>query len=124
MKSRVVLWLLLLLMAPLASCDSNEDSDSPFLLRVKNTSSSDYSSVLMRFPGAEGSFGAVKSGKTTGYEEFETAYRYGYVEVEANGETYRLVPIDYVGANPLVEGRYTYELDLEDSRVVLDVRRD
>ena len=110
MKQRVRLVLSLLFAALVGGCDSR--APDAVLLRVENASSADFSSVLVRFPGAEARYGAVDAGAASAYREVETAYRYGYVEVEAGSATHRRVPIDYVGETPLEEGRYTFVLDL------------
>ena len=109
-----------LLAAPLffvflfTGCDGTgaEDDPNTVLLRLKNQSSTDFSAALVRFPETEGSYGALAAGEASAYRPFDTAYRYGYVEVEAEGRTYRIQPFDYVGEEPLEKGRYTYRLDL------------
>lgn len=47
---------------------------------------------------------------------FQKAYRYAFVELEIDGETYTLQPIDYVGDSPLKNGLYTYQIDANDSQ--------
>ncbi|MCA9757136.1 MAG: hypothetical protein KDA27_15130 [Candidatus Eisenbacteria bacterium] len=103
--------LLLTLLVALAGCSGDDD----IYLRVRNASSADYSSVRVRFPSVEVNYGTVEAGGTSGYRKLATAYRYGYVEVESVGDTYRLTPVDYVGEEPLEAGHYTFSLDLYES---------
>lgn len=37
-----------------------------------------------------------------------------FVQLEIDGETYALQPIDYVGETPLENGSYTYQIDAND----------
>lgn len=61
-------------------------------------------------------FENLKSGQKTDYKIFQKAYRYAFVELEIDGETYTLQPIDYVGDSPLKNGLYTYQIDANDSQ--------
>ena len=110
----------------LAGCDSAGSDDDPdaVLLRLQNESSIDFSSALIRFPEAESNFGAVAAGEASDYREFDSAYSYGYIEVEADGNTYRIQPIDYVGEEPLENGRYTYELDIAGDELEMEFEQD
>lgn len=112
---RYIFYLFSLLLAFfLAGCGSTGLNDDPddILLRVMNKSNTDFSSVLVSFPEAEGNYGGVSAGQTSEYQKYSMAYNYGYVEVKAGGETYRIQPIDYVGEDPLENGHYTYVLDI------------
>ena len=110
----------------LAACDMNGSRQDPVAvhLRVKNASGADFSSVSVRFPNADADFGPIAAGSASDYEEVSEAYRYGYIEVEADDELYRLQPIDYVGEVPLGDGYYTFELTLPDQRIGLTFTRD
>ena len=103
----------------LAACDSSDPD--PVLLRVENASALDFSSVVVGFPEADANYGAVAAGQASDYLEFETAYRYGAITAEAAGETYRLVPFDFVGEEPLAAGRYTYVLTVDGSNIELEL---
>lgn len=125
MKLLAVPVLSLLFAFLLAGCDARDLDGDPdaVLLRVENASSADFSSVRIGFDETE-NYGAVASGQTSEYRAFDTAYSYGYVEVEAGDRTYRIQPIDYVGEEPLENGHYTYELDIEEGRLTLAFDRD
>ena len=93
------------------------------LLRVTNASDVDFESVFVSFPQGDAEFGSVAAGDVTAYQELPGAYHYGYVEVVADGDTLRIVPIDYVGEEPLRRGRYTFVLDIEGQDLVLEFVR-
>lgn len=113
----------LLLVLLLTGCDSSDDG--PTLLRVENAGATDFSEVVVQFTGSPARFGALPAGQASSYRTFDVAYRYGYIEVTADGETYVLQPIDYVGETPLGAGRYTYRLNIaEGSSVRLTFERD
>lgn len=125
MRTLVLLTALLFSCSLVIGCSSNltDDSDAVFL-RIGNASSSDFSSVFVRFPGVEASFDAVSSGQVSEYQRVESAYRYGYVEIEVSGQSYHLQPIDYVGEEPLESGRYTYKLGIEGDGLSFQFERD
>ena len=96
------------------SCPEHEH----IMLRVRNNSGRDFEEVFVVSgePLVNGKyFGAVATGKTTGYKIFDVAYSYGYVRAISNGEEFTTIPIDYVGETPLSPGAYTYELSLTKS---------
>ena len=99
------------------------ESGGAVQLRVTNASETDFESVFVSFPQADAEFGAVAAGEVTAYRELPGAYRYGYVEVVAEGDTLRLVPIDYVGEEPLARGQYTFVLDVEGQDLDLELVR-
>ena len=81
-------------------------------VRVRNFSTTDFDSVLVRFPqDVVHRYGRVEAGRSSSYATVEEAYRYDYVEVWIGGEKYALQPIDFVGESPLQPGRWTYGLE-------------
>lgn len=119
-------FLFLMVILTFCGCGVNDSDKDPDLvyIRVENSSPIDFKSVHVSFPGDEHTFDPVPSGKISNYQNFEQAYRYGYIEVKAENETYVLQPIDYVGESPLKSGNYTFKLDLVDDRVILDNSED
>lgn len=115
--------IFILLMSACNTLDPAEDSDALYI-RVANSSPIDFNSVYLSFPGAEHTFGPIKSGRSSPYQKFEQAYRYGFIEVKSDHKSYVLQPIDYVGETPLKNGRYTFELDIQDNHVTLNNKRD
>ena len=89
------------------------DGMSNVNIRVSNSSELNFENIVVD-PGASENvdFGNLDSGMFSDYKNFEKAYRYGFVELTANGETYSIIPIDYVGESPLRNGNYTYALEL------------
>jgi len=117
MSSRLTLFLLLIF----AGC-SIVASDDATRLRIENASDVDFTSVSVAFPDAEADYGAIATGHRSHYQRVDGAYRYGYIEVKAAGETYVLQPIDFVGEEPLDPGPYTYQLDIADGTLTLNVK--
>lgn len=116
MSSRLILFLLLLF----TGC-SLVGADDATRLRIENVSGVDFASVFISFPDAEAEYGALATGQRSRYKRVDGAYRYGYIEVKAAGDTYVLQPIDFVGETPLDAGRYTYQLDVVEGNLTLNL---
>lgn len=115
--------LLLVLLTNCDTIDSDLDPDAVYI-RIVNSSPIDFSSVYLSFPRDEYTFDTLESVRSSHYQKFEEAYRYGYIEVKTERETYVLQPIDYVGESPLRNGKYTFKLDLWDQYVTLETTED
>ncbi|WKK77950.2 hypothetical protein QYS49_13295 [Marivirga salinae] len=102
--------IILALIALLFSCTEAEIDPSAVNIRLANTSNFDYKNIVINTTTGNVRFGALDSGEYSEYKVFEKAYRYAYVELEINGNTLKLQPIDYVGETPLKNGKYTYEI--------------
>jgi len=61
----------------------------------------------------------VASGDYSEYLEYQTAYQYAYIKIEADSTSYVLQPIDFVGEDSLNIGFYTYELNVSEQGDVL-----
>lgn len=96
------------------------------MIRVENTNDFDYENVYVATGNWDNNFGNIQAQSNSKYQLFENAYRYGYVQLEINGETYVVQPIDYVGESLLEEGKYTYILDADtvSGHMSLDFRKD
>ena len=94
---------------------SGDDEATEVFIRLSNVSSYTYQDIRVSTTGGEVSYGDLESGEFTDYKSFEKAYRYGFVELQINGSTYTLQPIDYVGETPLENGYYTYQINANDS---------
>lgn len=97
----------------LISCNQNDDDT--LLLRIKNTSQFDYTDVVVNTSGGEHNYGTVNANQISDYKVFDLAYRYAFVELKIDGDTYTIQPIDYVGETPLDNGKYTYEINAANS---------
>lgn len=118
--------LTLLLAGLFAGCNFVGASTSAeyIFLRVRNASNLDFSSVFVAYPGVEEQFGRVEIGQSSPFKAVNGVYPYGFIEVEASGRAYRLQPIDYVGEQPLGNGRFTYCLDVEDGDLLFELERE
>jgi len=94
------------------SC-SEEEHPTGVLIRVENSSSVDFEDILISSGASQVEFGKVAGGSKSDYKFFESAYRYGYVKLNADGKELLIQPFDYVGETPLSPGYYTYQLGLE-----------
>ncbi|MDZ7808469.1 MAG: hypothetical protein U5K71_15355 [Gracilimonas sp.] len=108
---------LILALSALIGCSvfSGNDNPSKVNIRLSNVSPYTYQDIRVSTTGDDVNFGDLRSSQFTDYSVFETAYRYAFVELQINDSTYTLQPIDYVGETPLKSGRYTYQIDADDS---------
>jgi heat shock protein HslJ len=94
-------------------------------VRIRNTSSVDFSDVYAVFPnGKKVHYGPVAAGGTSKYEPVLEAYSYTSLTVKAGGRTYVYQPVDYVGESVLPNGQYSYALNLVGSRIDLTLEHD
>ena len=105
---------LLLFIFIFVSCEENDDSKE-VSIRISNISQFDFTNIIVNTYNNNVAFTDLNSGGKSEYKDFEQAYRYAYIELEANGETYILQPIDYVGETLLGSGNYTYQIDIAPS---------
>ena len=101
--------LLLLLLAPGCSSDPPTTPAFETHIRVRNATSIDFREVVV----GNHDYGDIRAGSVTGYQAWEIAYDYAYVFVIADEDTFRVVPIDYVGEDPLPHGKHTYVLSFQ-----------
>lgn len=114
MKTYLTLILFLLLITG-CSILSGDDEATEVNIRLSNVSPYSYQDIRVSSTDDQVSYGDLESGEFTDYKIFEKAYRYGFVELQINGSTYTLQPIDYVGETPLENGYYTYQINANDS---------
>lgn len=101
----------------LISCSIIGDSGTTEVnIRLSNVSQFDYENIVVNTSSGNVNFENIDSGQTTDYKLFQKAYRYAFIQLEINGETYTLQPIDYVGEEPLKNGNYTYQIDANESQ--------
>ena len=81
-------------------------------IRLSNSSKQNFKNVIVDTGTGKVSFGDLDAGKNTAYKKFSEAYRYAFVQLEIDGQTYTIQPIDYVGEVPLKDGRYTYQISV------------
>lgn len=68
--------------------------------------------------------GPIKAGETTQYFDLPLLYRYSYIRIIARGTEHLFQPIDYVGEEAMVTGRYTYGLTLNGEQVEIEFIKD
>ncbi|MFA5656267.1 MAG: hypothetical protein WDA37_05930 [Dysgonamonadaceae bacterium] len=109
--------ILIISISTLISCSSDDvNNTSELNIRLSIVSQYDFQNIVVNTTTGNMNFENISSQEMTNYKTFETAYRYAFVELEIDGETYTLQPIDYVGEKPLENGNYTYEIDANDSQ--------
>ena len=108
--------ILIVSISILISCSNDEDNSSELKIRLSNVSQFDYQNITVNTSTGNVDFEDINTEQNTDYKTFETAYRYAFIELEIDGKTYTLQPIDYVGETPLENGNYTYEIDANNSQ--------
>ena len=91
-----------------------ENSTEGVLIRIQNTSKFSYQDIKVAVD-EEKFYETLSPGASSAYQRFSKAYRYAYIELKINNKRYVLQPIDYVGEEELKDGKYTYQLNVEDT---------
>lgn len=99
--------LSIVLALSLLACTSEDE----LLIRVKNTSAFEFTNIVVNTGGGEHQYGSLISGEASTYKSYKSAYNYAFIELQIEGETYTIQPIDYVGETQLSNGKYTYEVN-------------
>ncbi|MBM1108004.1 hypothetical protein JQC67_17770 [Aurantibacter crassamenti] len=107
----------------IGACTDRDDVIGDVNIRIKNQSNLNF--VKVEVSGTEESYENVASGDYSEYLEFETAYKYASIVIEADSTNYSYQPIDFVGEDSLSFGFYTYELNItEEGEVLLNFKVD
>ncbi|MFA9187044.1 hypothetical protein AAGV33_03970 [Flavobacterium sp. FBOR7N2.3] len=106
--------ILVIMTVGLFGC-SNDDT-SELRIRLSNASKFNFQNIKVNTSTDDVNFENIVPGQNTVYKIFDTAYSYAFVELQIDGKTYTLQPIDYVGEIPLEKGNYTYEISANDSQ--------
>ena len=107
--------LLLIFTILLLGCSEN-DNDAEVSIRLSNVSQYNFNNITINTSTGNVAFENILSGESSPHKEFGFAYRYAFVELEIDSETFTLQPIDYVGENRLPKGDYTYQINVDDSQ--------
>lgn len=105
--------LCFLLVTLFTSCE--DEQEGGVFIRLENISTYRYEEIKVGDQQGLVGFTDLAAGEFSGFEEFQLAYRYAYVELQIDGTTYYIQPIDFVGETPLSPGKYTYQISADDS---------
>ncbi|MEO5563018.1 MAG: hypothetical protein ABIR18_06270 [Chitinophagaceae bacterium] len=121
MKRMLVLLLAAISLGFFQSCEKDTlpiPPSSDVRLRIFNSTPWKFTECVVDHPGVSANlpdpapydYGQVTINAKTNYKSFPGIYHYAFIRVVMNGKTYLLQPFDYVGENPLPNGRYAYKL--------------
>jgi hypothetical protein len=94
-----------------ASCQEDATKTN---IRIKNNSKYDFCNVTIAPSGKMTNYGIIGSGETTCYNYFDIAYEYAYVILHIGSKEFILQPKDFVGEQPLGQGKFTYWIGISD----------
>lgn len=105
------------------------DETGDLLIRIQNGSVVTFSDIVVNADGEEKHFGSLDSFQYSSYKSFEYAYRYAFVELKINGQTFTIQPFDYVGEEVIEKGKFTYIIGTTDnndrfSKLTIDIKED
>jgi hypothetical protein len=89
-------------------------------IRVRNDSDVDFKDVVV---GGK-KYGDIKSGSTTDYQNWKTAFSYSSVMLSVGSKQMQFQPIDYLGERELGVGCFTYVLTVREGRLDIHSERD
>jgi hypothetical protein len=98
------------------SCKTDNENPTPegeVQIRVWNGSNYEYDEVFVDTNGGQNDFGNLVPGNRSDYKQFKSAYRYAFVSFKIKGKAYSIQPIDYVGEELLLKGKYTYKISVD-----------
>ena len=84
------------------------------LIRIENTSKDTFKDIKVVID-EEKLYGTLSPRESSNYQAFSKAYRYAYIELKIRNKLYVLQPNDYFGEEELKEGKYTYQLNVDDT---------
>lgn len=93
-------------------------------IRITNISKYDLCNVVLDPASGPVNCGIIKSGESTCYRPFDTAYNYAYIQFNIGDKEFKMQPFDYVGEVPLGVGKFTYIIDVIDydnGKMTIDV---
>lgn len=99
---------------PIDTSSINPEMDTVGI-RLSNVSDYLFEDIVVITWDEEVAYADLPSEEVSDYEYHYRAYRYGFIELTIDCDTFTLQPIDYVGEIPLKQGKYTYQLDADES---------
>ena len=80
-------------------------------IRIKNASEYMYTDVVFDAGNCEFKYDSISPNQTLNFEPCKLAYEQAGVSLKIEGDgIYAIIPIDHIGENKLVGGKYTYEI--------------
>jgi len=108
-----LLLIVVLTAAAAAGCNDPFSTDEGTHVRLRNSSTFEFTAVTFTPGTAELTFPRIAAGDVTAYIPVANAYRYGYLDLLVDGEHRRLQPIDYVGESFIGDGQFTYVITID-----------
>ncbi len=108
--------LILLSVLVIFGCTKEGDDAIDVQIRVANVSDFDYKNIMINVGSGNNFFEDLDAGQTSNYQVFDYAYWYGNVGLNIDGDTFSIQIIDYVGETPLSNGKYTFEINANNSQ--------
>ncbi|GAB3221517.1 hypothetical protein GCM10027454_14260 [Algoriphagus aestuariicola] len=109
--------ILMLFFLVFSACGIHDGRPDGVFIRIHNNSDVNFEKVTVQSGNEEQFFGDVLSRTASEYREFDYAFRYGAVWLQAEGRDFSLIPTDYVGETPLRNGFYTYRIGLSSANL-------
>jgi hypothetical protein len=112
-RSMILLMALFLLLG----CQKEPEPEVPtegVLIRIENTSKYTFQDIKVVLY-EEKLYGTLSPRESSNYQAFSKAHRYAYIELKIRNKLYVLQPIDFLGEEELKDGKYTYQLNVDDT---------
>ncbi|WP_421796483.1 hypothetical protein [Haliscomenobacter sp.] len=111
--------ILLMAIFLMLGCQKEKETETAvptegILIRIENNSKYTFKDIKVVID-EEKLYGTLSPREKSNYQAFSMAYRYAYIELKIRNKLYVLQPIDYFGEEKLKEGKYTYQLNVEDT---------
>ena len=106
----------------LLGCSNDNNRETPIQqtssiqIRIHNASRYKFENIIVASGGSTISYEDLLFNRKSTYKTFDIAYSYAFVELQINGKTYTIQPIDYVGETVLENGNYTYKITVNSNQ--------
>ncbi|MCU4156592.1 hypothetical protein J1N10_11445 [Carboxylicivirga sp. A043] len=111
-----ILILVISIVAIISCSKDDNDKTARVMIRLSNVSQYNFQNIIVNTSTGRVNFNNLTSGQKTPYKDFEKAYSYAFVELEINGKTYTIQPIDWDTESLSANRYYTYQIDANDSQ--------
>lgn len=114
----LILAALFLIAFVVKSCSETAVTDVN--IRIENNSIYNYENIKVQGGITDHTYENLAPGENSIYKTYEYAYSYAFVEIDIEGSTYTIQPIDFIGEERLDPGNYTYIISASESEVQFD----